>query len=191
MTLPTCQPVSASTEVNKPVTVALQCSGQGPLSYSIRSNPANGILRDLDPAGGTVTYDPAAGFTGHDNFSYTASNPGGPAADQTVTVDITPSPPPSNAFIIGKARRNPRKGTALLPVKVPGPGTLGLTGRGVKRSSAETVNAAAALKVAATGALKRRLRRRGHAQVSVAVTYTPLGGSPSTTTTSLKLQLRR
>ena len=35
------------------------------------------------------------------------------------------------------------------------------------------------------------LRRRGHAQVSVAVTYTPLGGSPSTKTTSLKLQLRR
>ena len=40
-------------------------------------------------------------------------------------------PRPDNSFKIGKPKLNRRRGTATLPVTVPGPGTLGLRGDGV------------------------------------------------------------
>ena len=56
---------------------------------------------------------------------------------RTPTPEPTPTPTlPSNEFTIGKAKLNKDKGTAKLPVEVPGPGTLELAGKLVKGKQA-------------------------------------------------------
>jgi hypothetical protein len=88
---------------------------------------------------------------------------------------------PSNLFRLGRLRYNEKKGTASLAVRVPGPGTLTLGGRGLvkKRTrphGAETVKLAIKLKHAGA----KRLRARGKLKVRAAVTYTPTAGDPRT-----------
>lgn len=61
------------------------------LQAAVVSGPANGTAA-VDAASGTVTYTPAAGFTGQDVFSYRICSPTNPAlcATATVTVDVGP-----------------------------------------------------------------------------------------------------
>jgi virginiamycin B lyase len=109
-----------------------------------------------------------------------------------------PAPsPPSNAFTLGKAKLNRKKGTATLPVSVPGAGTLTLTGKGVKSQRpvalrpvpARTVTAAGTvtLKIAAKGRARTKLLREGRVKLKLAITFTPEGGSPSAQSTKVKL----
>ena len=90
----------------------------------------------------------------------------------------------------GKLKRNTKKGTAILPVTVPGAGTLSLSGKGlVKQRAAGAYRAARADKtVAGAGTVKllvepkgkarRKLNRAGRARVKAIVTYTPSGAPP-------------
>ncbi len=100
----------------------------------------------------------------------------------------------------GALRRNKQKGTAILPVTVPGSGTLSLNGKGVvgqrgartapTRVGRERPVAGAGvvkLLVKAKGKAKRRLKRRGHAKVRPVVTYAPTGGPPVAKAKRLKL----
>jgi hypothetical protein len=86
--------------------------------------------------------------------------------------------PSSNRVKLGKLIRNTRRGTALLPLTVKGPGTLTVSGRGVK---ARTAAAAAAGKVRIpirpTGRLRKRLDARQRARVGITVGFSP-GGDP-------------
>jgi hypothetical protein len=102
-------------------------------------------------------------------------------------------------------KRNTRKGTATLAVNVPGPGTLSLTGKGVRAqrtgdvgtaSASKTVTAAGTVKllIKPKGKVKRKLNRTGKAKVTVNVTYTPTGeapGIPNTQSKRIKLIKRR
>ena len=107
---------------------------------------------------------------------------------------------PSSEFSFGKAKKNKRKGTAKLPVIVPGPGELVLEGKKVKQVT-EQVEAAAAqtagadikvkLKVKARGKAKKKLNRKEKAKVKAEVTYTPDGGDPNTQSKKVKLVKRR
>jgi hypothetical protein len=45
-------------------------------------------LSGFDPTAGTVTYTPSSGFTGNDSFSYSATDPNGSAAQQTVAISV-------------------------------------------------------------------------------------------------------
>jgi hypothetical protein len=112
---------------------------------------------------------------------------------------------PSNAFSLGKVRRNKRKGTATIAANVPGPGTLTLTGKGVRAQrtgrasravASKTVSGAGTvkLKVKPKGKTKRRLSDLGKAKVKVKVTFTPNGtatgdviGDPTTQSKRIKL----
>jgi hypothetical protein len=100
----------------------------------------------------------------------------------------------SNGFTIGRAVRNKKKGTARVPVTVPDPGTLTLTGKGVRRRSAPASKSVAVgagkvdLVVKATGKKQRKLNDKGKAKVKTTITYTPTGLSPSTQQTKLKLK---
>ncbi len=106
---------------------------------------------------------------------------------------------PSNVFSFGKVKRNKRKGTASLAVNVPGPGTLALTGKGVKTqrvgraaTASKTVTAAGTVKllVKAKGKAKHKLNKTGKVKVKVSVTYTPTAdivGDPNTQTKRVKL----
>jgi hypothetical protein len=85
---------------------------------------------------------------------------------------------PSNHFSFGKPKLNKKRGTAKLPVTVPGPGKLLLTGGGVVKQQ-KTPKAAGTVKmlVKVKGKKKSMLDTTGKLQVKVKVTYTPTGGT--------------
>jgi hypothetical protein len=103
---------------------------------------------------------------------------------------------PSNAFTLGKAKRNKKKGTATLTVDVPNPGQLTGSGKGVKVASAagavisKTVTAPGAVKltVKAKGKQRKTLNETGKVKLKPKITYTPTGGDPNTQSRKLKLK---
>lgn len=109
--------------------------------------------------------------------------------------------PVSNAATIGKPRLNKKRGTARLPVTVPGPGTLTLSGRGVvperwiraSASLSRTVSTAGTVKllIKAKGRAKGKLDRTVRVKVSVTITFTPTGGTANAQTKRLKLIKKR
>jgi hypothetical protein len=58
------------------------------ISVTGNSDPADGTL-SLDPAGG-FTYTPTSGFSGYDSFTYTITDVVGQTASNTVYLDVTP-----------------------------------------------------------------------------------------------------
>lgn len=97
--------------------------------------------------------------------------------------------PPSNDITIGKAKLNTKKGTATLPVQVPGAGTLSLAGKGLKIvSSISTAAGRVNMKVKPTGRTADKLDAEGKARVTPEVTFTPSGGSPNTESTRVTLK---
>jgi hypothetical protein len=105
----------------------------------------------------------------------------------------------SDLITLGTPRANKKKGTALLPVSVPFPGTLSLSGNGVAQQSTAPASKAVAVQagttsllVKATGKKKRKLKRKGKTNVSLTVTYTPTGTTtPGSETTNVKLKKKR
>jgi hypothetical protein len=97
-----------------------------------------------------------------------------------------------NGLTVGQATRNKKKGTATLPVTVTDPGTVALTGNGVKPSSASKSVAVPAgttnLLVKAQGKKKRKLNRKGKVKVQVTITYTPTGAAPLGEAAKVKLK---
>ena len=113
-----------------------------------------------------------------------------PDPTPTPTPEPTPTPTlPSNQFTIGKAKLNKDKGTAKLPVEIPGSGTLELAGKLVKGQQA-TAGAAGEVTLAlkAKGKAKAKLADKGTAKVKVEVTFTPTGGSANTESAKVKLR---
>jgi hypothetical protein len=116
------------------------------------------------------------------------------------TQDRCPVDPTTQAlcqFSFGKLKKNARRGTAILPVTVPGAGTVALSGNGVVSqqasaarsgkaravTSASTVN----LLVKAKGKARGKLGRHGKAKVKPLVTFTPTGGPAVAQQTKVKL----
>jgi hypothetical protein len=104
-----------------------------------------------------------------------------------------------NEIALGKLKRNKKRGTAILPVTVPGAGELSLSGQGVKAQQAARPVATQAvagpgvvnLKVKAKGKAQRKLNRTGRARVKVTITFTPVGGTANSQQTKIKLQKKR
>jgi hypothetical protein len=104
-------------------------------------------------------------------------------------------------FSFGKLGRNKKRGTAVLPVTVPGAGTLSLSGRGVAGQQASTSRAVSArgkavasastvkLLVKGKGKKRKKLNETGKVKLNLAITYTPTGGEASTQ--SLKVKLKK
>jgi hypothetical protein len=147
-----------------------------------------------------VVGDPAVGNTvcGAGSTFPSCTSSGGILTNIAATL-FAPSPAPSNAFTFGSLKRNTHNGTATVAVNVPGPGTLSLTGKGVKTQRAggavtsKSVTAAGVVKllIKARGAAKRKLNRTGKMKVKVKVTFTPTGGSPGTQSKRVKLIKKR
>jgi hypothetical protein len=105
---------------------------------------------------------------------------------------------PSNRFSFGRLKLNRRKGTATLIVNLPGPGTVGLAGKGIaglpaqaKASGAVTAAGPVKLSIKAKGKARRKLNRTGKVKVKAMVTYVPTGGTPNTEAKPIKLIKRR
>jgi hypothetical protein len=109
------------------------------------------------------------------------------------------SPTGASAFSFGKTKDNHKNGTATITVDVPGPGTVGLTGKGVKTEriagavASKTVSQAGAVKllVKPKGKTKHKLAKTGKAKVKVNVTYTPSGGNAAAQSERVKLIKKR
>ena len=84
---PTAVDDEASTRRNRPVDIAVLANDTDPdgdtLSVTDATTPADGTVEINDD--GTVTYTPAAGFTGTDTFDYTITDG---IADDTATVTV-------------------------------------------------------------------------------------------------------
>jgi hypothetical protein len=101
-------------------------------------------------------------------------------APATVTPNGTPAAPSieSNKVKILGAKRNRKKGTALLRVMVPGAGKLALGGKKVKtlRHSAKGAGVIK-LKVATKPKFAKTLAAKGRLEVALRITFTLAGGS--------------
>jgi hypothetical protein len=81
-------------------------------------------------------------------------------------------------------------------VRVPGAGTLSLSGKGVvpqpRGGKARVISGAGTVKllVKAKGKRKRKLNRTGIVKVKAKVTFTPTGGDPNTRAKTVKLVKR-
>jgi hypothetical protein len=98
---------------------------------------------------------------------------------------------PSNAFTLGKLKRNKKKGTATLTVLLPAPsvGTLTLSGKGLKTQTAAIAGQGEVkLKVALSSKkLRKKLRKKGRRIVGINVTFAPTGYSAATQSRKAKL----
>ena len=132
----------------------------------------------------------------NDDQPATAQPPAGlPATDRpppSVRVDAPGRKRGSQRFALGKVRLNTRTGTATIAVTVPGPGRLAMSAGGGKAGRVPTRRVKAAgtvqLLIKASGKQRRTLVRTGRATVRVTITYTPIGGRPSSRSRSVRLR---
>lgn len=99
-----------------------------------------------------------------------------PAAEP-VQVSLTPLP--SNRIRFAGLVKNRRNGSAVLFVRVPGPGRVILKGRGVRRLARGVPRAKRVrLPVKPKVRLRHFLKRHGKGRIRVEVTFRPVGGVP-------------
>jgi DNA-binding beta-propeller fold protein YncE len=128
----------------------------------------------------------------------TATNHAGSRAQTSDPHTVQPGPPPlqptsspSNSLTLGKPKLNNKNGTAKLPVTVPGPGTLVLSGKTVAKQRATPKQAGnVKLLIKPKGSAKSKLNSAGKVKVKVKVAYTPTGGTARTKTKTIKLLKR-
>ena len=108
-----------------------------------------------------------------------------------VRLNVTAVVEPTNAFTLGKAKLNKRKGIAKLPADVPNAGKLVLSGKGLKKQT-KTVDGAGKTKliVKPKGRLRTMLEEKGRAKARAKVRYTPRGGDSRTRSRKVTLRKR-
>lgn len=117
---------------------------------------------------------------------------GGPAAPSGTTAGggRSKAAPPSNAFRLGKPRLNRRRGTALLPVLLPRPGIVTVTGGGIATVGGLRAAGRNTFLVRPKGAARRRLLLRGALNVRLTVFFRPSEGTPRSRGIGLTLRAR-
>lgn len=145
-----------------------------------------------------------ADIPGATSASFTASAVGAYRCTETATNFAGSASQTSGSsiavFSIGKPKLNKKKGTATLPVDVPGAGTLTLTGKGIAKQRmgrlsgpvAKTVTKAGKvnLTVRPKGKTKKKLKKKGKAKVKLTIGFTPTGGTAGTQAKSVTLKQR-
>jgi len=84
--LATAQTVNVTQDTATSITLATGNSNGDALTYTIAAQPMHGTLGTLD--GATVVYTPAAGFTGADQFSFTATDAVVTSNTAVVTISV-------------------------------------------------------------------------------------------------------
>jgi hypothetical protein len=100
---------------------------------------------------------------------------------------------PSNAFKLGKLKRNKKKGTAKQVVILPLPdaGSVTIKGKGLKTKTRQVTGAAnVKLPVIAKGKKHKVLNSSGKAKIKAKVTYNAIGSAANTLKKKLKLLKR-
>jgi Right handed beta helix region len=139
----------------------------------------------------------AAGADGSDIGAVELQSPPEPSPAES-SPPAAPSPP-SNVFTHGKPKLNKKTGTATITVRVPGAGTLTLSGKNLVTQRpaerpfarrARTVSGAGPLKltIKAKGKAKRKLTKKGKLKVKPTITFTPTGGSAASQSLNVTLK---
>jgi hypothetical protein len=112
---PRCDDVAVSTPPGTAVVVPLTCTdaNSNTLTLSIASGPAHGTLGSINQGRGTVTYTPAAGFTGTDSFTFRANDGAANSAPATATITVAGGggDEPCSNPIVGTRRGDLLEGT--------------------------------------------------------------------------------
>jgi hypothetical protein len=142
-----------------------------------------GEPKPVTPVGPGTGGGEGGGGTGSGGSGAGAGGPGGSSTAPPAAAK------PTNRFRFGGLRLNLERGTAVLSVRVPGPGSLSLRGKGIRRAKA-TARAAGLVKlnVALVGAARQTLLREAKSKVTARVTFTPAGGDPLTQRRTLTLK---
>jgi hypothetical protein len=112
-----------------------------------------------------------------------------PVADSRLNLEAVLDP--TNAFSVEGVKRDRRAGTATLAMRLPNPGVVTLTGKGLKtKRPSKTTFAAGTVSfwIASSGKRRRKLNRTGSAVIPLTATFTPAGGDPATQTLKVKLK---
>jgi hypothetical protein len=120
---------------------------------------------------------------GPHSATLTVTNNCGGARSAKTSFDVAPG------VKLGRVKLNRRTGTAKLQVKALGPGSLTLSGKGLKRKVTHVTNAGTvSLTLRPTGRARHALAKRGKAKVRAAVSLLPPGGETSTASKAVVLR---
>lgn len=86
--VPAGSSMTLQTNENSSINGSLTASGMSPFTYSLSSNPSNGVVTSFNSATGAFTYMPNSNFSGNDTFTYTVGNSAGTSAAMTVTIVV-------------------------------------------------------------------------------------------------------
>jgi hypothetical protein len=106
----------------------------------------------------------------------------------------TEQPPAGSIDLVGQPKPGKNGGPATIEVKLPGPGTVVATGKGIKRVKVHVTKAGKVkVKVKLSPSGKRKLKHsKSHkVKVRVKITFTPTGGDPSTVTKTVTFKSKR
>ena len=112
---PTCADQNVTIPHNTAVTISLSCSDANgnPLTRQIGDQPDHGTRPlTVDQTAGTVSYNPDAGYSGADSFTFTANDGAATSAAATVRITVTSGPTGCSNAILGTAARDLIAGTA-------------------------------------------------------------------------------
>jgi hypothetical protein len=102
-----------------------------------------------------------------------------------------PQAAPANGFSFGKLKLNKKKGTATQVVNLPGPGTLALSGSGIRSLNEQVAGGSVKLAIIPVAKKRKQVRRNHRAKIRIGVTFTPPGGSANTQAKKLALKTRK
>jgi hypothetical protein len=117
----------------------------------------------------------------------------GPRSASPYEIALNAEIEPTSTFSLDAITHNKKTGTATIAAKVPNPGELTGSGRGVKVANvAVTRNQVRApgrvrLLIKAKGRKKRNLNSTGKVKVRPEITYTPIGGGVNTQSMKVRL----
>ncbi len=114
------------------------------------------------------------------------------AEPQAEPIRVSLIPLPSNRIRFAGLVKNRRNGSAVLFVRVPGPGRVILKGRGVRRLARSARRAMRVrLPVKPKVRLRHFLKQHGKGRIRVEVTFRPTGGEPRTIEKPILLRRKR
>lgn len=140
-------------------------------------------LQDGLPIPGATSPTFVATAVGNYSCQSLAANQAGSASQTSATVSVY--------SLAKKAKLNRKKGTAILTVSLPGPGTLTLTGKQVvkqKKTRKAATAGPAKLLIKAKGKARKALNRKGKVKVKATVTFTPATGTAGSQVKTLVLK---
>jgi hypothetical protein len=173
-------PVVASTDTTFPASIAVQAGDVLGITGEFGSVS---IGCEFNGPGETASHTPSLADGGFADFNISTTN----------RLNVTAILNPTNTFTLGSIVRHKKKGTASLAVNLPNPGELTASGAGASATDAAVISkvvsaGATSLLIKATGKKQKTLNRTGKVKLSLAITYTPTGGDPSSQSVKVKLR---